>query len=191
MAKYLDATGLTQVWSAIKANFVRKENGKGLSTNDYTTSEQEKLATIAASAQTNVIEEVKVNGTAVTITDKSVNIVIPAAVINGVKSGEKIIGLDGTELTSTLAIDTVTSGGSEFIVLKGINSEEISSVNADKFINVYTAGDGIDITSNEVSVKLSKTQGNTLFFDGNELRSTATTDEALSEQEIAAILTFE
>ena len=48
--------------------------GKGLSTNDYTTAEKNKLSGIATGAQVNVIETVKVNGTALTITSKAVNV---------------------------------------------------------------------------------------------------------------------
>ena len=53
---------------------VDKVTGKGLSTNDYTTDEKNKLTGIAAGAQVNVIEAVKVDGTALTVTDKAVNI---------------------------------------------------------------------------------------------------------------------
>ena len=47
MAKYLDLTGLSYFWQKIKAllgNKVDKETGKGLSSNDYTTEEKNKLA---------------------------------------------------------------------------------------------------------------------------------------------------
>ena len=54
MAKYLDSNGLLYFWSKIVAKFVAKEAGKGLSTNDYTTTEKEKLAGIAAGAEVNV-----------------------------------------------------------------------------------------------------------------------------------------
>ena len=58
--------------------YVQKEAGKGLSTNDYTTAEKQKLANIAAGAQVNTLESVKVNGTAQTIAaDKSVDISVP------------------------------------------------------------------------------------------------------------------
>lgn len=43
MAKFLDENGLTHLWEKIKTKFVAKENGKGLSTNDYTTDEKNKL----------------------------------------------------------------------------------------------------------------------------------------------------
>ena len=49
-------------------------SGKGLSTNDYTTTEKNKLEGIATGAQVNVIETIKVNGTAQTPTSKAVNI---------------------------------------------------------------------------------------------------------------------
>lgn len=54
MAKYLDLTGLTYFLSKITANFVAKETGKGLSSNDFTTAEKNKLAGIEAGAEVNV-----------------------------------------------------------------------------------------------------------------------------------------
>ena len=62
---------------------VDKVEGKGLSTNDYTTAEKEKLASIAASAQTNVIESVKVNGTVLSVADKAVDILVAEGTANG------------------------------------------------------------------------------------------------------------
>ena len=56
---------------------VDKVAGKGLSTNDYTTDEKNKLAGIAVGAQVNVIESVKVNGTAQTISNKEIDIPVP------------------------------------------------------------------------------------------------------------------
>lgn len=50
MAKFLDENGLLYLWSKIKSAFVAKEAGKGLSTNDYTNADKEKLAGIEANA---------------------------------------------------------------------------------------------------------------------------------------------
>lgn len=58
-------------------NYVEKEAGKGLSTNDYTTDEKNKLSSIDAGAQVNVIETVKVNGVALPVSSKAVDITIP------------------------------------------------------------------------------------------------------------------
>ena len=59
---------------------VDKVEGKGLSTNDYTTTEKTKLSGIASNAQVNVIETIQVNGTAQTPTNKVVNITVPTTV---------------------------------------------------------------------------------------------------------------
>jgi hypothetical protein len=56
------------------AGYVQKVSGKGLSSNDYTSAEKTKLAGIASSAQVNVIESVKVNGSALAVANKAVNI---------------------------------------------------------------------------------------------------------------------
>ena len=73
----VDDNGLLYIFQRIKALFQPKESGKGLSTNDYTTAEKNKLGGIAAGAQVNVIETVKVNGTAQTVTGKAVDIAVP------------------------------------------------------------------------------------------------------------------
>ena len=53
---------------------VDKVNGKGLSTNDFTTAEKQKLTGIATGAQVNKLEAVKVNNVALDILEKAVNI---------------------------------------------------------------------------------------------------------------------
>lgn len=50
MSKFLDDNGLLYLWGKIVAKFVQKETGKGLSTNDYTTTEKQKLAGIQEKA---------------------------------------------------------------------------------------------------------------------------------------------
>ena len=54
MAYKLDQTSLGLIFKQIKDKMVQKESGKGLSTNDYTTAEKNKLAGIAAGAEVNV-----------------------------------------------------------------------------------------------------------------------------------------
>lgn len=55
-------------------------SGKGLSTNDYTSAEKQKLSGIASGAQVNVIESVKVNGTKLTPSSKAVDVTVPTKV---------------------------------------------------------------------------------------------------------------
>ena len=48
---FLDKNGLLYFWQKITSKFVAKESGKGLSTNDYTTAEKDKLGALAAIKQ--------------------------------------------------------------------------------------------------------------------------------------------
>lgn len=81
--EYLDKSGLTLLISKIKSALGGKVDvvsGKGLSTNDYTSAEKQKLSGIASGAQVNVIESVKVNGTKVEPSSKAVDISVPTNV---------------------------------------------------------------------------------------------------------------
>lgn len=60
---------------------VDKVTGKGLSTNDYTNDEKTKLEGIADGAQVNVIEAVKVNGVALAIDAKAVDVTVPTGAL--------------------------------------------------------------------------------------------------------------
>lgn len=81
--EYLDKSGLTLLIGKIKTALGGKVDvvsGKGLSANDYTNAEKNKLSGIASGAQANVIESVKVNGTALTPSAKSVDVTVPTKV---------------------------------------------------------------------------------------------------------------
>lgn len=79
----LTKTSAATTYATIAAvgNKVDKIKGKGLSTNDYTTAEKNKLGGIAAGAQVNVIESIKVNGQAQAIDSKGVNITVPTGAL--------------------------------------------------------------------------------------------------------------
>ena len=79
---FLSENGLLYFWSQLKSLLggkVDKETGKGLSTNDYSNTEKEKLNNIASGAQVNTIESIKVNGTTQAIDSKVVDISVPTA----------------------------------------------------------------------------------------------------------------
>jgi hypothetical protein len=77
-------------------NKVDKIEGKGLSANDYTDEEKEKLENIEENAQVNVIEKIRVNGVEVTPVSKEVNISVP-------DETEIIDNLTSTDATSALS----------------------------------------------------------------------------------------
>lgn len=82
--KYLDDNGLLYFWGKIGNKFVAKENGKGLSSNDYTDNEKNKLAGIDTGAEVNVIENISVNGVTGTVSNKTASVTISAGAIDSI-----------------------------------------------------------------------------------------------------------
>lgn len=74
--KYVSQQNLSAVLTKIKATYVAKETGKSLISDELIT----KLNGIAAGAQVNVIETVKVNGAALPVDGKAVNVVVPTKI---------------------------------------------------------------------------------------------------------------
>ena len=100
---------------------VDKVSGKGLSTNDYTNDEKTKLEGIAANAQVNVIETVKVNGVALTPTAKAVDVTVPTGALaskNKVSETDLVDALatkiNGKLDASAVTGDLLTHNASEF-----------------------------------------------------------------------------
>lgn len=123
---YLDKTGLALVWEKIKNGLsgkVDKVDGKGLSTNDYTSDEKTKLANIASGAQVNVLEGIQKNGTNVTITNKIANISVPTATSDLTNDSGFITTADIPEgaaaSTSTPLMDGTASVGTELAFARG------------------------------------------------------------------------
>ena len=93
------------------ANKVDKVTGKGLSTNDYTTDEKNKLSGIESKAQVNKLEAIKVNGVAQTITDKTVDLSITSSTLWGEIGGTLSDQTDlNDELTTINGNITTVSG---------------------------------------------------------------------------------
>lgn len=95
------------------AKFVAQEAGKGLSTEDYTTAEQTKLSGIAAGAEVNVLESVKVNGTAQTITDKGIDIAVPTKVSDITNDSDFQTGAQVTAAINAKVASTYKAGGTK------------------------------------------------------------------------------
>ncbi len=94
--KALDSNGLLyfgkEYYKKLQGKFVAIESGKALSTNDYTTAEKEKLDGIEAGAEVNVVEVVKVNGTAL---EPNGNKEVDLTVVEGTNNGTvKVNGTD-------------------------------------------------------------------------------------------------
>ena len=102
-------------------NKVDKVNGKGLSTNDYTTEEKNKLENIAENAQVNTIESVSVNGVALSVNNKSVNISVPTGALSSKDkvteedlTSDVLAKINGKLDASDVTGDMLTHNASEF-----------------------------------------------------------------------------
>lgn len=103
LGKHLDATGLSQVWAEILANFGSKKELTVLA---------DKLGNIADGAQVNVIESVKVNGVALAITEKGVNIEVPTGALAKLdKVGKEQLDTELAELINSYATKATTLAG--------------------------------------------------------------------------------
>lgn len=71
--KKLDATGLSQVWAKILAGFLTKTAAEEM--------QAQINALIEVGAEANIIENVSVNGVALEVTDKGVNIIVPTGAL--------------------------------------------------------------------------------------------------------------
>lgn len=108
--RFLSEDGLLYFYTAIKnllANKVDKETGKGLSTNDYSDTEKNKLNNIESGSQVNIIESIKVNNVTQAIDSKAVNISVPT------NNNQLINGADyqtGDDVATAIAaaLDTIT-----------------------------------------------------------------------------------
>ena len=123
---YLDKIGLALVWEKIKnalSGKVDKVDGKGLSTNDYTSDEKTKLANVATGAQVNVLEGIQKNGTNVTITNKIANISVPTTTNELTNNSGFITLADVPEgaagSTTTPAMDGTAAVGTETAFARG------------------------------------------------------------------------
>ena len=114
--KFINGSGLQHVIGKIKTDFVAKESGKGLSTNDFTTAEKTKLGNIADEAQVNVIEVVKVNNSALAVSNKEVNVVVPTKVSDLTNDAKYITleevpeGVQASNTTPKMASENGTVG---------------------------------------------------------------------------------
>ncbi len=104
-----------KVINAALAEKVDAVDGKGLSTNDYTTAEKNKLAGIDTGAEVNVIESVEVNGTALSVSSKTVNIpkatssVYGAVILSDATNGTAAAASGGTAATPKAVADALAA----------------------------------------------------------------------------------
>ena len=133
------------------SDYVAKETGKGLSTEDFTTAYMTKLTGIESNAQVNVIETVKVDGNALTVTDKGVNIDLSGKV--DTVSGK---GLSTEDFTTAYMskLDGIASNA-QVNIIEGINwngdSSNISLTNKVAYLSETQLSASTTTSGNVVS----------------------------------------
>ena len=151
------------------ANKVDKIEGKGLSTNDYTTEEKNKLRDIEDGAQENIIDHIFVNDTEVLPTvfsgqSKSVNLEIPVlqeediAKLESIENGAQVneiehIFVNGTEVSPSTINDIPKSVGINFTPFTQEEKDKLRNIEAEAQVNTIET---ITINGNEYTPDSSK-----------------------------------
>lgn len=145
--KYVGENALLYFWGKIKtlvATKVDKVEGKGLSTNDYTTEEKTKLSGIDAGAEVNVIENVVINGTSATITNKTASVNISAGSIDTISVNGTNIPADqnkNVDITVPTKVSDITNDSGYQ------NATEVQALIDASVIKVYKAKGSVAFAS--------------------------------------------
>ena len=108
------------------AGKVDKVEGKGLSTNDFTDEAKAKLDGVEAGANQNLIEIVKLNGAALDISEKAVNIPVAGATAGVVTSSadenKVAVAEDGSMEVNSLNMSKLVQSEGDTLILDGGNA---------------------------------------------------------------------
>jgi len=144
MGKFLDMNGLTYFWQQIKLKLNNKVDvveGKGLSTNDFTTEEKNKLKNIADGANNYTHPTSGVTASSymkVTVDDKGHVTsgsnpttlagfgITDAANKTHTHSSNDITSLDASKLTGTISVDRLPAGALERLVIVANDTERFA-----------------------------------------------------------------
>ena len=155
--KLLQYDQLLYFFRGLKDVFVAKEEGKGLSSNDYTANEKTKLAGIDTKAQVNKIESIKLNGTAINPDSaKAVNIDLSSYATDtelaGVKS-ELQTKIDAVE-AGGISLETSIVDNDEKAISAGAVYEYKQSVDS----SISTANSNISALQTSVAGKVNSSE---------------------------------
>ena len=138
--KLLDENRLAQLWGLIKGKFVQAETGKGLSTNDFTTDEKNKLSNIEAGANENIIEGIAVNNVDIPPVNKRVNLTVPTKVSD--------LTNDKKFQTNTEVASAIKNSGYQANVIETVKvNGSILDVDSKKSVNVIVPTDNSVLTN--------------------------------------------
>lgn len=124
-----DAAAAAQATADAKVASVSGETGNAIKV-DSTTATAPKVSLVLDPAQGNVKLSQSTAGL-------KAEVEIPAATVTGVKTGDKVLALNGTELTSTISLSidaTAGEDGKKYIRLKGIGDADLGKIDIADFV---------------------------------------------------------
>ena len=137
--------------------FVKAQTGKGLSTNDYSTLEKNKLAGIASGAQVNKVEKILINGVEQSITDKTVNLEVKT-------TSNKIYGIKRSLSSNTSSAWERTDDSVGLVA----NATKDGSSVVNNFDSIYPSSDIITYNYDTQAKAITAYYGEPTFkFDGS------------------------
>ena len=108
------------------AGKVDKVEGKGLSANDYTNEEKEKLGGVEAGANKNLIEIIKLAGAALNISEKAVDIPLAGetagVVTSSTEENKVVVAEDGSMEVNSLNMNKLVQSEGDTLILDGGNA---------------------------------------------------------------------
>lgn len=165
---------------------VDKVEGKALSTEDYSTEEKDKLASIESGANVNLIEKIVVNSTELPINNKKVNITVPVKLVDlgddtyhrTVSDSEKETWNNKQDAISDL--EEIRSNAAE-------GASKISNVQAD-----WNAIDGLATILNKPEIPSIEGLASEQFVSDSIAESLISTEQRIQELEDSrAIISLE
>lgn len=164
---------------ALDNNKVDKEEGKGLSSNDYTDADKSKLDGVETGAEVNVIEQINVNGTSQTVSDKVVNLTITDSSLIGNKIS---VTMDTVNYIMTIALLNANDGVLSLATIDfPLESVVVDASYADGTLTlVLQNGNTVDI---DISSIVSGLVPNSRTINGKPL----TSDIVLTADDIGAL----
>ena len=151
---FLDETGLARFWNQILARlnkFVPAETGKGLSSNDYTTEEKEKLAGVETGANKTTVDSALSSTSTNPVQNKIINTKFDSVQADIDSKVDKVDGkgLSTNDLTATLK--------SNYDTAYTHSQQAHATADAEKNVIVGVQKNGADLTVNSSTRKVNIT----------------------------------
>lgn len=182
--KFLDNHGVEVLWGNIKSKFVAQEEGKGLSTNDFTTALKTKLEGIAESAEVNqnAFSNVTVGSTTIAAAGKTDTFEIAAGanVTLTPNASTKTITVAATDTTYS----PVVAGASDPGLMTGADKSKLDGIAAGAEVNQFAFSTVAVGDTSPVNIVADAKQDTVSFVAGANV--TLTGDATNSKVTIAA-----